>query len=119
MPQSIVTPEESRDAFDARLAGATLREIAERLGFSVEGARKLLEREAERQVALLHDELLMAGRLELAIPAGGDQLEPALAHARWVVGQLRQRGLAVRVYVRAGLGVIALGLEHDLQEEGR
>jgi hypothetical protein len=68
-------------------------------------------------VALLHDELVMAGALELPLPTEGDRLEPALAHVRWIVGELRQRGVAVRVYVRAGLGGLAIGLEEDHDPE--
>ena len=56
MSPSSVSPEESREAFDTRLA-------ARPCGRSPTAwARKLLEREAQRQVSVLHDELVMAGR---------------------------------------------------------
>jgi predicted transcriptional regulator len=120
MPQSTVALEESRGAFEARLAGSTLREIADDLGLSVEGTRKLLAREAQCQVALLHAKLLEAGAVDLPIPAG-DQLEAALRHVHWAVAELAALGVSVRPYVVARGGVMAIGLEehHASEEEGR
>ena len=109
-PQSSVSPEESREAFDARLAGAQ-REIVDELGFSVEGARKLVDREAQRQIAELEAVLRLDGAVELEIPSG-DRLERALARARWAAGQLTLRGVDVCPYVISRGGGIAIGLEH-------
>ena len=50
---------------------------------------------------MLHDELVMAGTLELPIPSG-DQLQAALAHVAWLIGELAQRGVRMRPFVRAG-----------------
>ena len=115
-----VTPEEAQQALDSRLAGATLREVAVELGFSVEGARRVVEREGRRRVDALHTQLVLMGAVELTIPVdGGPELELALAHLRWVVAELRQRGVTVRVYVRAGLDGISIGLQEAAPEEGR
>ena len=50
MPESTVTPDESREAFEARLGGHTLRQIADVLGLSIEGTRKALLRESHYSV---------------------------------------------------------------------
>ena len=118
MPPSSVSPEQRRQAFDARLGGSTLREIAGQVGFSVEGARRLVEREAERQLVALHSALLLNGSVELVIPA--DQLQAVLAHAQWAVRELRSRGVRTRLFVVARGDGLVLGLEEDhAPEEGR
>ena len=59
----------------------------------------------------------MAGTLELPI-SSGDHLQAALAHVRWAVGELAERGVRVRPFVVSRGGVISIGLEH-VPEEGK
>jgi hypothetical protein len=112
-PSPTLDFEQRREALDARLCGATLQEVAADTGLSVEGTRKMLAREAERQVDALHCRLLASQAVELVLPAdGGPELESVLAHLRFVVGQLGARGFPVRPYVVARPTGVAIGLEH-------
>ena len=108
-------PEQEREgALAARLRGATNREVAEELGLSVEGARKLLLAEARRQVDLLQARLEVGEVFEMAIPAvGGGQFEDGLAHIQWVVSELRARGVQVKVLIGVRAAEIVVALTND------
>jgi hypothetical protein len=112
--ESTISEEEREAALAARVHGFTLSEVAQVLGLSIEGTRKLLEREARAQVDLLHARLVAVGSIELTLPfVGGEQLEDGLAHIRWVVHELRLRGLEFSVYISARGDDLVVGLTHQ------
>ena len=99
-----------------RIAGGTLREVGEKHGgLTPEGVRVVVAREGRRQIDALEMRLLanrQTDHIELfLVPDGGPELGLALDYLRWVLRQLAERGVDVRVHYRPVEGGMAFGLE--------
>jgi hypothetical protein len=99
-----------------RLRGRTLSDLADTTGLSIEGVRVVVAREGTKQITEIELALMVAkktGELyALLIPGhGGPDFDVAMSYAQWVVRELTERGIRVRIHYRAVANGIVLGLE--------
>jgi hypothetical protein len=100
---------------EERIRGDTLEAIGRRHGcLTREGVRFIVAREGERQVADLIRRLrenVGTGQLEVLLIPNGPDLDAALAHLRWVLTELAERGMRTIVHPRIVPNGVAFGLE--------
>ena len=89
---------------------------------SIEGVRFGLAREGRRQIDDLVRRLKRnaeTGELEaFLVPGhGGEDFQTALSYLQWVLGQLHDRGVAVRAQYRKLTAGLVFGLEIEPAEE--
>ena len=99
-----------------RIAGDTLRTIADRHGLSHEGVRFVADRAARCQLDDLERRLranVGTDDLEvLLVPDhGGPEFDQAIAYVQWVTRALAQRGVELKVHYQATYNGVAFGLE--------
>ena len=103
--------------FAERLQGDTLKTIGTRHGgLSPQGVSVVVAREGKRQIDDFERRLrdnVGTGQIEaLLIPrhVGADQ-DLALAHLRWVLSQLSERGIPIAIHYRATPSGMVFGVE--------
>ena len=99
-----------------RLKGRTLRDLADTTGLSPEGVRVVVAREGQRQITEIEMALLVNTKtddlLAFVVPDhGGPDFDLAMSYLQWVVRELSERGVRVRVHYRPAANGIVLGLE--------
>jgi hypothetical protein len=101
-----------------RPKGRTLRDLAEENGMTPEGIRIVVAREGREQIDEIELALLAATNtnevVAFLVPNhGGKDFDLAVEYVQWVVRELTERGIRVRVHHRDVENGIVLALEGD------
>jgi hypothetical protein len=99
-----------------RLRGRTLRDLAEANDMTPEGIRVVVAREGRKQIDSIELALLAGTKTDeltaLVVPGhGGPDFDLALEYLRWVVAELTERGIRVRIHYRPTHNGFVIALE--------
>ncbi len=107
-----------------RILGVPLRDLGARHGLSHEGVRQIAQRSLRREIDRIELDLL-AGKatgelVGIPVPLDDDEaLDFALAWVRYVLQQLREREVEVRVHARAIDAALVFALEDTSDYSGK
>jgi hypothetical protein len=99
-----------------RIAGRTLRDLADSTGMSHEGIRGVVIREGRKQIDRIELRLLANTKtddlLAFVVPDhAGPDFDLAMSYLQWVTAQLTERGIKVKVHYQAVENGVVIALE--------